>query len=103
MRFSYTDEEDFPGQFGLWQHNVQRSIKGRQGQEEMRALRDALLALPEKRLILGSLYDDSGGVCAIGAYAQHKGVDIKALDPEDETDKVGMFAGMPRCVAWSVV
>lgn len=102
-RISYNDEEDYPGQFGLWQANCIRSIQGKQGQEELRALRDALLALPEKRLIHGSLDDEDGGVCAIGAYAKHKGLDLKAFDAESETDKVGVAAGMPPLVAWRVV
>jgi hypothetical protein len=66
-------------------------------------LRDALLALPDKRLIHGSLVDEEGDVCAIGAYARAKGLDLQKFDPEDETDQVGIVAGMPRMVAWKVV
>lgn len=103
MRISYSDEEDWPGQFELWQANCRRSLHGKHGQEELRALRDALLALPEKRLIYGLLDDEEGGVCAIGAYARHKGVDLSRFDPEDESDEVGIAAGMPSLVAWKVV
>lgn len=102
MRINYSEEE-FPGQFELWQANCSRSIKGKRGQAELRILRDALLALPEKRLIEGLLYDDEGGVCAIGAYAKHKGLDIQKEDPEDHTDQVGIDAGMPEMLAWKVV
>jgi hypothetical protein len=62
-----------------------------------------LLALPEKRLIHGVLTDGDGGVCAIACYAKHKGVDVSTFDPEDESDEVGIAAGMPRLVAWKVV
>ena len=76
MRINYTDEEDWPGQFALWDANCRRSIKGKAGQSELRELEAALLALPDKRLIRGSLTDDEGGVCAIACYAKHKGVDL---------------------------
>jgi hypothetical protein len=103
MRLNYSDEEDRPGQFALWDANVRRSLKGKAGQLALRDLRDALLALPEKRLIANVLMDDEGGVCAVGAYAKAKGLDLERFDPEDESDEVGVVAGMPRLVAWSVV
>lgn len=103
-RISYCDEEDFAGQFELWQANCRRSLQGKRGQEELRLLRDSLLALPKKRLIHGALIDEENGeVCAIGAYARHKGLDLKKYDPEDETDAVGIEAGMPKLAAWKVV
>lgn len=102
-RINYSDDEERPGQFALWQANCRRSIKSKAGQRELRELEAALLALPDKRLIHGSLTDDDGDVCAIGAYARHKGVDLSKFDPEDESDEVGIAAGMPRLVAWKVV
>jgi hypothetical protein len=103
MRLNYSDDEDRPGQFALWQANCDRSIKGQIGQRELRELEAALLAMPEKRLIHGALADEDGGVCAIGCYAKHKGLDLSKFDPEDESDEVGIKAGMPRLVAWKVV
>lgn len=103
MRLNYCDEEERPGQFALWNANCRRSLKGKAGQRALREFEAALLALPEKRLIHGSLTDDEGGVCAIACYAQHKGVDLTKFDPEDESDAVGVAAGMPRLVAWTVV
>lgn len=103
MRINWSDEEDVPGQFALWNANCERSLRGKQGQQELRELKAALLALPEKRLIHGSLTDDNNGVCAIACYARHKGVDLSKFDPEDESDEVGIAAGMPRLVAWKVV
>lgn len=102
-RIGYSDEEDWPGQFELWQANCRRSLHGKQGQEELRSLREALLALPDKRLIHGSLVDTDGEVCAVGAYARHKGLDLQGFDPEDATDEVAVCAGMPSLVAWKVV
>ncbi len=103
MRLNCSDEEDWPGQFELWQANCGRSLKGKAGQRALREFEAALLALPTKRLIHGRLTDDDGGVCAIGCYAKHKGVDLSQYDPEDETPAVGVAAGMPRLVAWEVV
>lgn len=103
MRLNYSDEEDRPGQFALWDANCRRSIRGKAGQRELRELEAALLAMPEKRLIRDALEDGKGGVCAIACYAKHKGVDISKFDPEDESDEVGVVAGMPRLVAWKIV
>jgi hypothetical protein len=47
--------------------------------------------------------DDDGGVCAIACYGKHKGLDLSKFDQEDESDAVGIAAGMPRLVAWEVV
>lgn len=103
MRINYTEEEDFDGQFELWRANCERSLRGKKGQAELRVLRDALLALPEKRLLLGTLEDEVGDVCAIGAYGKYKGVDLQNFDEESDSDEVGISAGMPRLVAWKVV
>ena len=102
-RINYSDEEDFDGQFGLWQANCERSLRGKKGQRELRELRMALLALPEKRLIHGTLVSEAGEVCAIGAYGKYKGIDLSTFDPEDESDAVGIAGGMPPLVAWKVV
>jgi len=102
-RINYSEDEDYPGHFDLWQANCRRSLEGKRGQEELRVLRDALLAMPDKRLIHGSLESEDGEVCAIAAYAKHKGLDISAFDPEYDSDEVGIAAGMPRLVAWKVV
>ncbi len=103
MRISFSDDEDFPGQVDLWQGNCERSLRGKKGQRELRELHAALLALPGKRLIHGALEDESGGVCAIGAYGKRKGVDLSRFDVDTDTDQVGIAGGMPPLVAWKVV
>lgn len=103
MRISYSEEEDYPGQFELWKANCERSIRGAAGQAELKQLRDALLALPEKRLISDSLDNEDGEVCAIAAYGKHKGLNLEEFHPESDSDEVGIAAGMPRLVAWKVV
>jgi hypothetical protein len=102
-RISYSDDEDYPGQFELWQANCRRSLRGKEGQAELLVLREALLAIPDKRLIVNLLTDEEGGVCAIGAYAKRKGLDLAKYDPEYATDEVGIEAGMPAMAAWKIV
>ena len=103
MRINYSHEENYPGQFELWQANCERSLRGKHGQLELRELRAALLALPDKRLIHELLEDEEGGVCAIGAYGKHKGIDLSKFDVDSDTDEVGIAGGMPALVAWKVV
>ena len=103
MRLNWTDDEDHPGQFALWQANCRRSLRSRQGQAMLRELEAALLALPEKRLVAHTLATETGDVCAVGALAKYQGHDLTAFDWEYESDAVGIQLGMPRLVAWSVV
>lgn len=105
MRIGYSDEEDYPGQFGLWQGNCQRSLKGKAGQAALRELEAALLALPSKRLIAGEFEDADGEVCSIAALAKHRGIDSGQIEanPEYDMEQVGVELGMPRLVAWKVV
>lgn len=114
MRISYSDEEDVPGQFALWQANCTRSLKGKKGQAALRELEAALLALPDKRLIAEKLIDSDGEVCALGALAKYKGHALVAAKPEDEDEydeidldgemeEFGVELGVPRLVAWKIV
>jgi hypothetical protein len=101
MRINYSEDEDYLGQFNLFQANCQRSIEGKAGQKSLRELEAALLALPEKRLIADELENAEGEVCAIGAIKKYRGVDVES-DPQ-EMEEVGVELGMPRLVAWKVV
>lgn len=65
-----------------WRGQVASAIRGKRGQAFLRELRDALDAMPEKRLIYGKLTDGCGGVCALGAVGQHRGMDLLSLERE---------------------
>jgi hypothetical protein len=94
-------EENFRNEGLLWQANLTRALNGKRGKRALAELRDALRALPEKRLIAGALCtvggvelrakthdpdgwyredlrdkiaDDGEGVCAIGAFLWFKKV-----------------------------
>lgn len=123
-RFDSDDyDPQFPNEGELWEANLERHMRGAQGQRALRDLRDALLALPEKKLIHGRLADEQGYVCAVGAVALHrrsqKGDDpaavlaemaallkpderwgeIDAWEAEERTMNLGMSVGLKRCMA----
>ena len=51
----YDYDEDFPNQAAFWHHNAERALKGRRGKKALTELREALLMLPEKRLVEGAM------------------------------------------------
>lgn len=63
-RSGYSDDCENPG---LWRGAVRRATTGYFGQHLLRRLRDALDAMPTKRLITDAIKDESGEVCALGA------------------------------------
>lgn len=107
------DGDSFPNQGALWHANAERALKGKRGRRVLRDLRDALLALPEKRLIEGALctvgsakrlerldehlsrwgleenIEDNGGegVCGIGALLWHRRVKA-GMDPAEAFDSL---------------
>lgn len=106
-------EQGFQNQADLWHANARRALAGKRGKKALAELRDALLALPEKRLINGALCTvnpaerrplgfpgefnrmietEGEGVCAIGAFLWHK--QVKAgVDPQEA------FASLPTLSA----
>jgi hypothetical protein len=112
-RISYSDDEDFPGQFFIWQANCDRSLRGRKGQAALRELEAALVAMPVKELHREVYVQASGEACALGALDVHRKVQgglsrSEALavcadrDPYDSQEH-GQAMGLPRLVAWKVV
>lgn len=102
MRLNWCDDEDFPGQFGLWQGNCQRSLRSTKGQVFLRRVEAALVAMPDKRLIREALIEPSGDVCAIGAVAKHEGR-VLDWDIDYDVEDFGIEIGAPRLVAWKLV
>lgn len=115
MRLNYSEDEDFPGQFNIWQANCRRSLGGKRGQSALKELEAALLALPEPRLVYGALCHE-GDVCAVGAIAlrrriangQSRDAALDALEhgagTDDYADCYGEeVLGLPRLVAWKMV
>jgi hypothetical protein len=116
-RLNMSDEEDFAGQFDLWNANRDRSLRGRRGQSALRELEAALLAWPSKRLE-SHLVCRNGEVCALGAVLVHRRSHeyeniLHAVDAWERTigmnqddadsDDINAHLHFPRLVAWSVV
>jgi len=112
-RFNEGDSESHYG--FLWPARVRQVIEGKRGQRVMRELAEALLALPERRLIAGNIATAQGEVCAIGAYAKAKGVDLNrdlaSVDGKDlagwegsdsDTAELGELLGMTHTLAWEI-
>jgi hypothetical protein len=66
-RSGYTDDGDSDIPLELYRQAVHRATTGYRGQHLLRRLRDALDAMPTKRLITGNIEDEAGNVCALGA------------------------------------
>lgn len=66
-RSGYSDDCDSDIPIELYRQAVHRATTGYRGQHLLRRLRDALDAMPTKRLIAGNIQDSSGQVCAFGA------------------------------------
>lgn len=94
-RSGYSDDCE---NLGLWRGAVARAIKGARGQQLLRDLRDALDAMPAKRLIAFDLVQPDGEVCALGAVAKARGVDVALVDPEDP-DAVAKVFGIAHALA----
>lgn len=100
-------DESFPNQAALWRANADRAMSGKRGRAALSDLRDAMRALPKKRLIEGALCTvdhvkrgedmddrygrpdfnrvvehDGEGVCAVGAFIWWQKVKAGAA-PED--------------------
>ncbi len=91
-RHEYTDDcDDDPLAFGRWRAQVASAIRGRRGQKLLRDLRDALDAMPEKKLIAEELVTVDGQVCALGAVGRARGVCMTGIDPEDSGKVAGLF------------
>lgn len=90
-RHGYCDEGGMePLDLGRWRGRVASAIRGRRGQKLLREMRDALDAMPEKRLITSEL-EREGEVCALGAVARARGISMTGIDPEDSERVAATF------------
>ncbi len=97
------DSEDIPG--CLWRQAVHRATTGSRGQHLLHKLRDALDAMPVKRLITDAIKDASGGVCALGALDPNA-PEYKADDYDWEDGHARELAkhfGIARALAAEIV
>lgn len=103
-RSGYVDDcdSDEVGRQNLWWANVRRSMQGKRSQAFFREMAVALDAMPVKELISDELVTDEGAVCAIGAVAVARKVDVSKIDPED-AEAVAKTFGISEPVAREIV
>lgn len=66
-RSGYSDDYEGEVPLEFYRQAVHRATTGYRGQHLLCKLRDALDAMPVKRLIAGDIKDSDGNVCALGA------------------------------------
>jgi len=81
-----------------WRGAVMSAIRGKRGQKLLREMRDALDAMPHKRLISGVLKNKDGDVCALGAVGNLREIDMTNLDPEEPEQVAAAFGVSDKLV-----
>lgn len=113
-RSGYSDDMEDQWRHIMYRGAVASAFKGKRGQSFLKEMLAALDALPVKRLVADELATpdlitcsqwglfETESVCAIGAVGRARGVDMKALDPEDAETVAGTF-GIAESMAREIV
>lgn len=117
MARSDAGDDEMP--YGLWLGAVTRATTSKRGQQTLRDLEQALLAIPDKRLAYEHISHE-GEMCAVGAYvaykeqqtdpSQDRGAIIKRLEDEyfwegeslRQTARLGEESGIAWSLAWEI-
>jgi hypothetical protein len=97
-RSGYTDEFEDIGAANLYRANVARAIAGKRGQAFLREMATALDAMPVKELVADEVVRDSAHVCAMGAVALARKLDVSDLDVYN-ADEVARILGIAESLA----
>lgn len=81
-----------------WRGAVTSAMKGKRGQAFLLDLRDAMDAMPEKRLVADVLEAD-GQFCTIGVLGAKRGINMQLLDPDDREGVAEAFGIAPALAA----
>ena len=100
-RSGYSDDVD-NWDLIRWRGAVKSAIRGRRGQAFLKEMSAALEALPAPRLIKDELVRADGEVCAIGAVAVSRGMDVSEIDPHD-SEQVAQAFGISHAMASEVM
>ena len=101
-RSGYTDDWDYgEGQWMMirWRGAVKSAIRGKRGQTTLKAILDAMDALPVKRLIQNDLQSKTGEFCTLGVLGNARGVDMTSLDPDNREGVAAAFDVAPALAA----
>jgi hypothetical protein len=101
-RSGYSEDCDDNWALIRWRGAVNSALRGARGQAFLRELVAALDAMPVKELHPNELRDPEGNVCALGAVAQARGMDVSPLDPEN-TEGVAAAFGLSHALIREVV
>jgi hypothetical protein len=80
---------------------VASALRGKRGQEALREIRDALDAMPEKKLAAHSLKCDEG-VCTLGVLGEKRGLDLASLE-DAPREKVAKAFGIAEAMAAEIM
>lgn len=97
-RSGYSEDCD---NLGLYRQAVDRAISGKRGQAFLREMAEALDAMPVKELAADVLVQNSTQVCALGAVALARHLDVSHLDIEDG-GAIGAAFGIARTLACEI-
>ncbi|MDN7143878.1 hypothetical protein KC131_24850 [Pseudomonas sp. JQ170] len=84
-----------------WRGAVKSAIRGKRGQALLVELRDALDAMPDKRLVTDTLEAD-GQFCTLGALGAKRGLDMTKIDAHDR-ESVAQAFGIAEAMAAEIV
>ena len=90
-RYCYSDCTEI--EYTLWRNAINAAIRGKRGQAFLREMLRAFDNLPKKELIVGDMINEYGGVCALGAVFQKRGIDTQYIDiemPEEVAKSLGI-------------
>jgi hypothetical protein len=76
-----------------WRGAVASAIKGKRGQAFIRELKEALEAMPAKRLIKDELINAEGEVCAVASVMKARGLDASSVHVDDY-DRIAELLGV---------
>ncbi len=103
-RSGYSDDccDEYP--LALYRQAVRRAMTGYRGQHLLKKLRDALDAMPVKRLVAGNIKDESGQVCALGALDPNAPkYDKDAYDDDEHQLKLAKHFNVARALTSEIV
>ncbi len=81
---------------------VKSALRGKRGQSFLAEMVTAMDALPSQELGAHDLIDQSGCVCALGAVAWYRGMDLCEIDPEN-IEAVSASFGIAESMAREIV
>lgn len=99
-RANYSDDLDNWAMI-KWRGAVTSATRGKRGQQLLMELAEAMDAMPVKELITNELEAD-GSYCALGVVGAKRGMDLKAIDPED-SEKVAKEFNVAEALAREIV